>query len=238
VRLGPPSIRPAWYVIPPAVNAVIAGMETPNDSGNSALAEMLTNVERRGQGSMLLLGIAGTLLFGFYGLYRISAGRFRPEQGVPLLPTALARQQVQRDALEQRRRALLTGGNLWEAARGLCRTAFESAGISATGREPLFAVTGGWWRRWTLPARARRLWRLAYGARPVRVTRAEFAALPQRIEEVRAALAAGTLRLEGLSPLAPLRGEGRNEEAWGKAAARPLTPTCPERGISEREGAA
>jgi hypothetical protein len=46
-----------------------------------------------------------------------------------------------------------------------------------------------------LPARARRLWQLAYGDRPVRVTRAEFAALPQRIAEVRAALAAGTLQI-------------------------------------------
>lgn len=187
-----PVIRPPWNAVPPAVNAVLSSLETPTKNGTTPLEDMIDSVDRRGQTPFLLLSIVGTLLFGVYGLYRISSGRFRPESGVLLLPTALARQQADRDVLEQRRRALLANGNLWEAARGLARTCFDPP---PDGREPVFRVEGGWWRRWTLGSRARRLWRLAYG-RPVRVTQAEFRDLPRLIEEVRTARTAGTLRLE------------------------------------------
>jgi hypothetical protein len=55
--------------------------------------------------------------------------------------------------------------------------------------------SGGWWQRRALRQRVRRLWHLAYG-KPVRVTATEFAQIPGQVEEVKAALAAGTVRLE------------------------------------------
>jgi hypothetical protein len=133
-----------------------------------------------------------TLGLGFYGFYRLSAARYRPESGAVLLATALVQNAAAGATTEQRHRALLAGGNLWEAARPLCRACF---GAAAAGSRPLVEVSAGnWWRRRALRQRVLRLWELAHG-KPVRVSAAEFARLPAQIEEVKAALAAGTVRL-------------------------------------------
>jgi hypothetical protein len=134
-----------------------------------------------------------TLGLGCYGFVRLSGARHRPEAGAALLATALVQNAAAGATTEQRHRALLAGGNLWEAARPLCRACF--AGLAAGAARPEVEVSAGnWWQRRTLRRRVLRLWDLAHG-KPVRVSPAEFARLPGEIEEVKAALAAGTIRL-------------------------------------------
>jgi hypothetical protein len=138
-----------------------------------------------------------TLGLGFYGFYRLSGARHRPETVAPLLATALAQNAAAGAPTEQRHRALLAGGNLWEAARPLCRACFAAVtGVALPGgaRPRVEVLAGNWWRRRALRRRVLRLWDLAHG-KPVRVSAAEFARLPRQIEEVKAALAAGTIRL-------------------------------------------
>ena len=55
-------------------------------------------------------------------LYRFGGeGRFRHETELPLLAPAVARQRPAVSALEQRQRAQVESGNLWESARELAR---------------------------------------------------------------------------------------------------------------------
>jgi hypothetical protein len=61
--------------------------------------------------------------------------------------------------------------------------------------EPVVRVRS-WWRHGALRALARRLWRLAYGAAPVRVTREQFARLPREFDELKRALGRGDLELD------------------------------------------
>jgi len=98
--------------------------------------------------------------------------------------------------LEQRHQALLRGGNVWEAARGLARQWFASAGASAGTAPPRVVSEGGWWERWVLRRRVRRLWRLAYDPRPVRVSLRGLRRLFGELEDMSVALANGSLRLE------------------------------------------
>jgi hypothetical protein len=162
----------------------------------------------------LALVLLVTGLLAVYGLYRLAGARHRVDAGAPLLEALLARQPAARSLMEQRHQALLGRGNLWEPARALARQGFEAAGLApAAGRSvpPRVVATGGWWRRRARSRALRRLWQLAYGDRPVPVSRAEFARLPRRVEEVRAALASGALVLEQPAgePAAP--GQPRSE---------------------------
>jgi hypothetical protein len=154
-----------------------------------------------------------TALVAGYGFYRLSHSRHRVDLWAPLLETVLARHAPAQTLMEQRHRALLGRGNLWEPARGLVRQWFEEAGAAPAGEAaaaPPFRAAGTWWRRWRLGRKVRRLWRVAYGARPVRVSPQEFARVLANLEDVKAALASGTLALE---PAPPGDGRARQERA-------------------------
>jgi hypothetical protein len=140
-----------------------------------------------------------TLGLGFYGFCRLSAARHRPEGGALLLATALTQNAAAGATTEQRHRAMLAGGNLWEASRPLCRACF--AGQPGGDRPEVAVSAGNWWQRRALRRRVLRLWELAHG-KPVRVSAAEFARLPGQIEEVKAALAAGTIHIRTPNQLA------------------------------------
>ncbi len=156
----------------------------------------------------LVLGL--TTMLAFYGLYRLIRSRHRFDLWAPLLEKALAKQQPGTSLSEQRHRAMLGQGNLWEPARALAKEAFAAAGVGTAGAAmPAVRVTGGWWQRWTLGGRALRLWRLAHSGRPVRVSPAGFARLVRELEELKAALAAGTVRLEFPAPPAVTPGRVR-----------------------------
>jgi hypothetical protein len=140
-----------------------------------------------------------TGLLACYGFYRLSQARHRVDLWAPLLETVLARHAPAQTLMEQRHRALLGRGNLWEPARALVREWFEGVGAAPAGGSaagPPLRAAGSWWRRWALDRKVRRLWRLAYGATPVPVAPQEFARLLASLEEVKAALASGALALE------------------------------------------
>jgi hypothetical protein len=107
--------------------------------------------------------------------------------------------------LAQRHQALLRAGNLWESAQVLARQFFAAAGIpgpppeapgaDAPGSPPRLLVRGGWWRRRALRRQVLHLWRLAFGPTPVRVSPAALTRLSRELDELKAALADGSLRM-------------------------------------------
>jgi hypothetical protein len=122
--------------------------------------------------------------------------------------------------MEQRHRALLGRGNLWEPARSLTRQWFEEAGAAPRGETasgPPLRAAGTWWRRRRLDRKVRRLWRVAYGARPVPVSPQEFARLLTNLEEVKAALADGTLVIEPAAAAPPRPRERRTRREGATA---------------------
>jgi hypothetical protein len=142
--------------------------------------------------AVILLSV---LLVGFAGFRLLTRGRHRAEPAVLPLARAAALHVPTAPLLEQRHQALLRGGNVWEAARGVARQWFAAAGAPAGEAVPHVVVEGGWWERWVMRRRVRRLWRLAYGPRPVRVSLRALRRLVGELEELSVALANGSLRL-------------------------------------------
>ena len=166
-----------------------------------------------------------TALLAGYGFYRLSHSRHRVDLWAPLLEAVLARHAPAQTLMEQRHRALLGRGNLWEPARALARQWFEETGCAppnGDAAEPGVRVNGTWWRRWALGRKVRRLWRLAYGAAPVPVPPQEFARLLANLEDVKVALASGALALEPAARAngrpAPRRPAGQGTRREGATA--------------------
>jgi hypothetical protein len=104
-------------------------------------------------------------------LYRLSyTGRYLPDAGLPLPGAAVAGQRATGTAAEQRPRAQLEAGNLWESARDLARQRLGGPRVEPGQAPPRPEVVGG--GRWQRRAARRRLERLravAYGPAPGRV---------------------------------------------------------------------
>lgn len=145
-----------------------------------------------------LAAIAASVALGLYAFVRLGAFRHRPDATLPALDALLTKQAPAGAVIEQRQQALLSDGNLWEAARELARHLFASAGASpdAGPAPPPLEVRGNWWRRWRARQQWRHLWRLARSARPVRVSPRDFARLAARVKALQAALADGTARID------------------------------------------
>jgi hypothetical protein len=128
--------------------------------------------------------------------------RYFIETGRPTLSRAAAQHTPALSPLEERQRAMLKADNLYEAARNVARSAFTDAGLpepppGAKRRRPrVLVLVGGWWSRWRTHRRVLALWRLAYGKRPSRLRLAGWKNLLREAEDLRAAVAAGTIRLE------------------------------------------
>jgi hypothetical protein len=137
-----------------------------------------------------------TVVFLVYFIYRVGIrGRFRLDAAVPLLAHEVARHTPAAPLLEQRYRAALKAGNLWETAHGLARQWFASLAPGVGAAPPAVVVRGGWWQRSSLRRRFRRLWRLAHDSTPVRVSPRALRGLLRDLDEMKAALADGTIRL-------------------------------------------
>jgi hypothetical protein len=139
------------------------------------------------------LTLAAILLLGYLFLWR---GRHRHESAVPLLAHAVSQHEPKASLLEQRRRALLRSDNVWEMAHQLARQYFESAGIPLTGNAaPRVATRGSWRQRWRVRRRVARLWELARGQAPARIAPAALNRWLRELEELKTALANGTIQL-------------------------------------------
>jgi hypothetical protein len=99
--------------------------------------------------------------------------------------------------LDQRRRALLRLGNVWEMGHLLARECFESAGVALTDASPprVTMAQGSWRQRWRVRRRVARLWRLAYGNTPFLLSPAALQHRLREMEELKTALANGTIRV-------------------------------------------
>src|SRR5262249_22214604 len=128
---------------------------------------------------LLVLLTLGLLLYGLQFLVRT---RHRHDLWIPVLGAALARRGPAGPVLQQRHWALLEGGNLWEPARAVARHFLDAVPVVAEHRqhgevppEPRIEAKGHWWRRRALVRQMQRLWRLAFGPTPLRVSLREFA---------------------------------------------------------------
>jgi hypothetical protein len=129
-------------------------------------------------------------------LFRVAGeGRYRDDPGLPPLARAVARQCPAGPATEQRQRAQVDAGNLWESARELARQRLSRGAPPGVGPPPPRATRGGWFRRRAARARARRLWDLAYGATPVRVKPADWELFLFDLDAFKHDLADGTVEL-------------------------------------------
>ena len=180
-----------------ALDKTIANMEA-NDYFNRQLLngmdELPGGQPRIIRYAVYLLTLAAALLLGYRFLWR---SRHLPESVVPMLAEVVSQHASTLSLLEQRRRALLRSGNVWEIVHRLARECFASAGVSLTlARPPRVEMQRGNWRqRWRVKRRVARLWRLARGEAPVHIPRAALQRWLHELEELRTALRDGTLRL-------------------------------------------
>jgi hypothetical protein len=147
-----------------------------------------------------ILLLAATLALVVFAIYRVGMrGRARQEGSVPALGPAARDHLPIVPLAAQRHLALLRGGNLWAPAREAARQALSRLGVGPAG-PPRIEVEGGWWLRWRRRRQARRLWALAFGPRPVRVSQRAYRRLLAELEQLRVAVARGAVRLVSAQP--------------------------------------
>jgi hypothetical protein len=147
---------------------------------------------------MVLFAVVATLVGVMYLFYRLGIrSRFRHDTTVPPLTAELGRVLPEAPLAEQRRRELLRIGDFREPAATLARRWFARMGLDAAGPEPAFEAAGGWWSRGRLLARLRRLWRLARGQSPSRLSPAELWRLQRELDDLSAGHQRGAWRVSG-----------------------------------------
>jgi hypothetical protein len=148
-------------------------------------------------GALQGLAIWLAVLVVLYGCYRIGwKSRHRSDLQGPLLALTLHRLAPADTVATQRRRDLIRDDNLWEPARDMARQSLAASGSPAASAPPRIVVQGGWLRRWSMTARVRRLWRLAYGS-PTRVSLNQWRRLLREVQQLKTALASGAVRFQG-----------------------------------------
>jgi hypothetical protein len=198
---APPSL-PSEQAIVAAIDNTVAKLED-TDAFNRALLERIDGLpggrERILRSAVFLLTLAALLFLGYRFVW---LARYRPELAVPLLSKALREHEPSVSLLDQRRRALLRLGNVWEMGHRLARECFESAGVALTGALPprVLKAQGNPWQRWRINRRVARLWRLARGDAPMPLTPIALKHRMRELEELKTALANGTIELMGERP--------------------------------------
>jgi hypothetical protein len=180
-----------------ALDEALAKLEA-NDSFNRALLERMDELpggrQRLIHYAMYLLTLAALLLLGHRFLWRT---RHHPELAIPSLAKVLRAHEPKASLLEQRRRALLRSGNVWELAHYMAQECFASAGVPLTGAAPprVVMAQASRWQRWRAHRRMIRLWRLARSEVPTSLSLAAFRRLAREWAELKTALANGTMAL-------------------------------------------
>ncbi|HWG44969.1 MAG TPA: hypothetical protein VN688_19525 [Gemmataceae bacterium] len=180
-----------------AVNQTVMKMEDQN-ALNRNLLDGLDNrdwsLQRLGRYAVYALTLALLLFLGYVVVWR---GRYRLDASSPLLEYVAAQHEPRLSLLEQRRRAMLRTGNVWETAHQLARQCFESAGIPLTGTSaPRIALRGGWWQTWRIRRRIARLWSLAQGDTPMRISPIALKRWLREMEELKTALVNAEIRMQ------------------------------------------
>jgi hypothetical protein len=128
-----------------------------------------------------------------YGFRWLRQAVHRRERELPVLQFAVAIMPGDQKLTQQRHRAMLANGNLWESARALVRLELP---MLASARPPRVDVPGGWWQRLTTQWRIERIWRLGWGTTVEPVSSKQLARLPTEVHIIKKALTQRTMRLE------------------------------------------
>jgi hypothetical protein len=195
---APPSLASEPAIVA-AIDKTLTRLEE-SDAFNRALLEWMDDLpggrERVVRIAVYLLTLAMLLLLGYRFLWHT---RHRPELAVPSLSKALREHEPKAPLLDQRRRALLRSGNVWEMGHRLARECFESAGVSLTGAAPRVVMAcGSRWQRWRVRRRVAHLWQLARSNFPKPLSPAALQHRLREIEELKSALGNGTIVLKGI----------------------------------------
>jgi hypothetical protein len=179
-----------------AIDKTIAKLEDEDYFNRELFANMKEwpgGLPRVRQSVVYLLTLAAFLLLAYRFLWRV---RHRHESAVPLLADAVSQHEPRGSLLDQRRRELLRVGNVWEMGHRLAREFFESAGVTLTAAPPRVVMPHGNWRqRWHVRRQVARLWRLACSDTPVSLAPAALRHRLRELEELKSALANGTIKL-------------------------------------------
>lgn len=192
-----PPVRPSEPAIVAAIDKTIARLEDEDIFNRELFASMDDLPGGRRQVyryTVYLLTLAAAMLLAYRFVWR---ARHRAESAVPPLAEAVRGHEPKVSLLDQRRRALLRLGNLWEMGHRLARECFESAGVAVTGASPprVEIAYGGWRKRWRWRSSVDRLWRLARSDAPIPLSPAALRYRLRELDELKTALANGTIRL-------------------------------------------
>jgi hypothetical protein len=197
-NFGPPLPEPPTPPIPPLnVNQILTELERKDIFNRLILDQVRLERILQVLFSALSLGLVA------YCLHRLQRARHRPEPAPPV-PRGTVPQSPTQSLVVRRHHELLSEGNVWEVARALARQFFESvagtppnSAVAAGGTSmPGIVLSGDGRRERSLADQVRRLWKLAYGAAPTRVSPRQLEELIAQLEALQTALSRGTLRLE------------------------------------------
>jgi hypothetical protein len=138
--------------------------------------------------------LMSTLGLAIFGLARLTQARQRHDKALMLARSSLEKTPPAISLIEQRNQSLLQEGNYWESARALARQALDAVlgpqqvAAGAAAKPPPLPIRGRW-RHWKLRRRIDRLWRLAYGAEPFRISSRQLKRLALEIETLKTLLA-------------------------------------------------
>jgi hypothetical protein len=175
-----------------AVNKGLAGLEEENRF-NEAIGNALDRISEQAKNNFTgrVLTIL-TIGLGLAGLSRLSQLRQRREPGLPALTAILAQQRAGAPALEQRFAAMRNEGNYREPAQAVARQFFESAfALKPEGVMPrsVFGALAIPWYYWRTRIQVRRLWHLAAGGGPARVSHRDLVRILRKIDRLNAEFA-------------------------------------------------
>jgi hypothetical protein len=172
-----------------------------NEVVRDALADLGLRGERLGRFVALLL----TAALVVYGIYRIGArARHSQDFAVPLLSQAVGSSLPAATLPEQRQQAQLRAGNLWSAAREVVRQWFAKVGVLPES-PPRVVVDGNWWVAWRVRRLVDRLWAIAYGNAPMKVSPAAYRRLLVDLEDLRESIEDGWVRIRAQGPTSKAR---------------------------------
>lgn len=146
----------------------------------------------------LLLIMIVTLAFGFYGFRRLRRATHHIESGVPLLATALERNEPERNQVLSRQESLLESNILTSQAKEAAKEFFqEFIGINLDAELKLtVAIQGGWWQRWSWKRRVFQLWNFALGKLKWTVSVRGFRGILNQIDQVKRAVDTGQIQVK------------------------------------------
>jgi hypothetical protein len=187
---------PPLKVIVEAMDKGLGELEQEN-TFNRAIHKAVTDATAPSDRWVQAVVVMSTLALGIFGLSRLTQARHRREKVSLPADAELGPMLAAGSLLEQRHQAMLRESNHWESARALARRGVEAllgpqfrASLSPPPPDapplPPSWANGSGWRMWRLRRRFNRLWRLAYGAEPVRVTSRQLKSLGREIEQLKA----------------------------------------------------